>query len=285
MMKASLWILFLMLPTIANAQQFSNGSVFNYAVGDTIVSDYYDFYNGYGSSPRVHRIFETVTAKTICATNDTIYYTFFRAELWQPANGSNTPTVITSIVIQTVTNLSSSLINYSLGNTSCYISKDSTYSYCGMPVHRKWLNGFTNVCEPPELEHLFIEGIGTFTTSRVNNSYPYPGIGFQTKLVAFSKGTQTCERVGMMPTSIAKDSPQLFQVRIFPHPFDEVFTIETPTDAQLSVYNLSGQVLLQQNLLSGTNLIAADAFPPGLYFVKIQNGTAVVHQILVKETN
>src|SRR5579859_7814297 len=96
-MKKNSLLLLLMCIKLANAQTvFTNGSVYNFNVGDTIQAQCFDPWNGaqvYSYQTQI------ITNKIFSASNDTIFYTIKNILFTPPSTYS------TSVITQTITNL------------------------------------------------------------------------------------------------------------------------------------------------------------------------------------
>lgn len=267
--------LFLNLNYSSFGQNFTNGTVYNYAVGDTIVTEYLEYWNGYSTSiPLKYRFYMAITGKTICPTNDTIFYTSFNSRVdfisFQPLNTITS----SSIVTFTITDLLSSVISYSLQGADCQLQYDTTYLICGMAQHIKelLLNPDSICFEAPTVRHSAIEGIGTFMLSRSNNSFPNPGIGFETRLVSFHKGANICGTIGAMPTGVETQTQQAWQFEVYPNPVvGNLVQLKTPEAVIVEIFSLEGRKLLEQDFSVGDTHIDLSGLENGTYLLRYHN--------------
>jgi hypothetical protein len=75
------------------------------------------------------------------------------------------------------------------------------------------------------------------------------------------------------PTGIKE--PQQSLLSINPNPASSSITIETPTKGHLSIMNLNGQQLLQQEITEPKTPIGINTLPSGVYFVRLTNDKTV----------
>jgi len=75
-------------------------------------------------------------------------------------------------------------------------------------------------------------------------------------------------------------------LKVYPNPFSDSFTIETPEnmkDGELSVSNSKGQEILRQQLTGKKTEIDLDIFPAGIYCVKLVRNGEVKMQKMIKK--
>jgi photosystem II stability/assembly factor-like uncharacterized protein len=72
-------------------------------------------------------------------------------------------------------------------------------------------------------------------------------------------------------------------LRVYPNPASTYITIETNTDGKLTILNLNGQPLLQQEITEPKTCLDVHTLPSGIYIVKITGHTAVQIGKLVKQ--
>ena len=74
-MKKLFTCLLLLMFLNTKAQSFTYGSVFNYAINDTIVTDYFQYPNGWmGTNPPPVRTYRIFKQKHYSANQDTVFY-------------------------------------------------------------------------------------------------------------------------------------------------------------------------------------------------------------------
>ncbi len=61
-------------------------------------------------------------------------------------------------------------------------------------------------------------------------------------------------------------------IRVYPNPANDYITIDATSSYLLGIYDMSGRVLLQQKVNSGTNLISTEDLNSGIYIIRIENG-------------
>ncbi|MBW7866745.1 MAG: T9SS type A sorting domain-containing protein [Brumimicrobium sp.] len=77
-------------------------------------------------------------------------------------------------------------------------------------------------------------------------------------------------------------------IQINPNPIKDIFTIQLPSEFQnkeneIFVYNLMGEIVLQQKLIHTSLEVDASTYPAGAYIVKIQCPQKVFTKMMVKE--
>jgi hypothetical protein len=75
-------------------------------------------------------------------------------------------------------------------------------------------------------------------------------------------------------------------IKIFPNPAYNNITIENTTnynDIQVSIFDISGQLLLQQSLQLAKTEIDISSFAKGVYVLKVENEKGIIMEKLIKE--
>lgn len=75
-----------------------------------------------------------------------------------------------------------------------------------------------------------------------------------------------------LTVSVTENSEVAFMM--YPNPAENHITIESAKDAVVTIYSVSGQMLSQQNISEGKNIIDVSKLNAGIYFVSV-NGTMV----------
>ena len=230
-MKNICLLLFSVFCIAGKSQYFTNGSIYDYSVGDTIVTIYEFYDQGYGYNPVPTFTYRMFTGKSFSPNNDSIYYAADEVKYRGPVYPSQTPTYTYQTVAFAITNLNDTLINYDLPHdTSCQLVSDVTGQIsCGagaLNCHTKAVQSH-NCFEPPILEHTFIEGVGILVYTRSNNSMP-KGLGSKTWFIAASKVGKNCKPIGMVPNAINEMEFLRAQIKIYPNPSQGSFSIELP---------------------------------------------------------
>jgi hypothetical protein len=75
----------------------------------------------------------------------------------------------------------------------------------------------------------------------------------------------------------------ILKVNVYPNPSNGVFTVNVEESAAYTVYNLAGQVIQQGTFAGLTNQLDITAVVNGVYFLKVNSGTASATTKLVKE--
>lgn len=141
------------------AQNFTNGSVYDFNVGDTIVTSYTHL-NGSITSPEppmfTYRVF---TNKSYSPNQDTIVYTAhdvisgYTCSPCSPFGNMYVPIISSYTTNLVVTNLNASAINFAFASSTCGPRVDTSYiDDCGMHEHHAYLDNALNndsCFEPP----------------------------------------------------------------------------------------------------------------------------------------
>ncbi len=76
------------------------------------------------------------------------------------------------------------------------------------------------------------------------------------------------------PTSISENT--LESVKVYPNPVRNMLNIDNlSTEANISIYNMAGQLVISEQAVSGTNSIDLSSLSAGLYIVRMQDGNNV----------
>jgi hypothetical protein len=71
---------------------------------------------------------------------------------------------------------------------------------------------------------------------------------------------------------------QSSQILLYPNPANDIITIETsttPTQSQLSIMNINGQVLITRQITGPKTQIDISSLPGGVYFIRLTNERTV----------
>jgi Concanavalin A-like lectin/glucanases superfamily/Secretion system C-terminal sorting domain len=79
-----------------------------------------------------------------------------------------------------------------------------------------------------------------------------------------------------------KDGRKNIDFATYPNPFNNSFTLVSPLNSSLKVYNLYGSVLLSRKGLSGNEQIDLTGFPDGIYIITVCSGDQVSVSRLLK---
>ncbi len=88
------------------------------------------------------------------------------------------------------------------------------------------------------------------------------------------------------PTTGIKDKSFNNNFALYPNPAHNNITIESTSlnkDEAALIFNLQGQLLLQQSLLQNKTTIDISDFTNGMYFVKMKSNNGIVVKKFVKE--
>ena len=85
-------------------------------------------------------------------------------------------------------------------------------------------------------------------------------------------------------TNITNISEKINNPEIVPNPAENGFILEnTETNSKISIYNVSGKLILSQNIDEQNKFINIDNFETGIYFVKIFNEKSIITKKLIKQ--
>jgi hypothetical protein len=82
---------------------------------------------------------------------------------------------------------------------------------------------------------------------------------------------------------LKRDQPQ-FSISVYPNPTKGTFTLQVngaPGQLRYQVYNLKGQLLLANPIISTNTLISLDKWPSGTYFVAVTKENRIIHQLKI----
>ena len=282
-MKHIYILCFFVVSFCSSSQGFTNGSVFNYSVNDTIVTDYIQYPTGWGgpTSPPVttYRIFKQ---KHYSANQDTVFYQIEDYVVAYPGCVGCQPAVTHTVQNFVVTALNSSAINYSL--LTCHGQIDNSFvNNCGMNEHSIDAGGAFGSCFEPNQEHYrIIEGVGRFHLFRSGSG---TGFGDETKLVAYHKVSQPAcgGAIGAFPTGINEWKTEDTRLTIYPNPSNGYFTIDTKTEILFQLQNLMGEELKSAKLSPGNTLLDLTDQPQGIYILTCKTVNKIYTVKIVKQ--
>jgi hypothetical protein len=76
--------------------------------------------------------------------------------------------------------------------------------------------------------------------------------------------------------------PSLNDLQVFPNPTNSELNFESPEKGNLSVFDLSGRVILSSNSIKGKNKLDVRALPEGIYLLQLQTAESVSSARFVK---
>lgn len=83
-------------------------------------------------------------------------------------------------------------------------------------------------------------------------------------------------------TSVNKIGNVLNAVRLYPNPITADIILELPENANIIIYNSLDQVIFNQNLTDGNNVIGLESLAKGIYVVQISNASYKANYRVVK---
>lgn len=267
-------------------QNFTNGSVFNYSVGDTIIEQY-AYYSG-GSIGKVSTKLRAVIGKTVNVTGDTIRYRESRVTDTIIGNTANFQKVLVQETLDYInTNLQNVLSNeVVVGPTNpCLTQIDVGYTdTCGFKVHKKYLQkkaGPPTCNELPSLTRHYIEGLGVYQyTYSIKNPI---NIGHNSQVIfAHKVGQKTCGARVQLTTGLHENSPKRELLQLYPNPIiDNTLRLKTAEVLQLEIYSLDGRKLRELDDLVGNTNFDVSEFENGVYLLRFTNGKSIGYKKIV----
>lgn len=130
-------------------------------------------------------------------------------------------------------------------------------------------------------------GDGSSDSTSHNPSHQYLNVGFyDVKLIAINSfGSDTCYiPITIMSTEIKEEIFSEFLV--YPNPAKSKIFIDSNGnihDARISIYNIHGQLLMQQPLEQETSEIALGSLANGVYFIQLRNENSVLIRKIIKD--
>ncbi len=79
-----------------------------------------------------------------------------------------------------------------------------------------------------------------------------------------------------------KNGVENMDIAVYPNPFNDLFTLVSPMNSSMKIYNLYGSVLFSRNGLSGDEQIDLSGFPDGVYILTVCSGDQVSVSRLLK---
>jgi hypothetical protein len=102
-----------------------------------------------------------------------------------------------------------------------------------------------------------------------------PETNYTVEVEAIDAAGNRSERASLTVSTVSTLSvtpdTQMAYVRIYPNPFADVLLIETDTDLQIDIYDVTGRKALSKHLTRGINRIDCSSLPHGIYILKYGN--------------
>ena len=106
-----------------------------------------------------------------------------------------------------------------------------------------------------------------------------PGTTYTIEVEAFDAAGNTSDRAFISLSTTLSTSTGLDNINgentfsVYPNPFTDYIIVNTTADGIATIYNLSGNAILNVNLKNGSNRIDASALPKGAYMLKFNENT------------
>ena len=285
MRKITLLLIFLSKINLS-AQSFTNGSVYDFNIGDTIVTAYTHFTNAFGGSEPPMTTYRVFTNKYYSPSQDTVFYIAHDVVSGYTNAPFYIPTISSYTVKLVVTNLNASAINFAFTSSTCGPRVDTSYiNDCGMHEHHAYLDNFHNndsCFEPPTIDYRIVEGVGIFEHVLYLNGFPVFG-GNKTQLLWFRKGNKRCGDATAIPNGIQEWSITAERLRVYPNPSDGIYTVEIKGKGMFSVSNPLGERVYTNSLPEGASKIDLTNFPSGVYFMTCISENKIFTARIVKQ--
>ena len=133
---------------------------------------------------------------------------------------------------------------------------------------------------------VFCLGEGTVLTATGAITYSWNGIPGTSTIVVSPPASTSFIVSGTSGSSVCPVTTQVVSVtvlpctgirenmksglRVYPNPLTSILTVETQTDAELQLYDISGQQVIKESLLTGVHHINTGTLPGGVYFLHIR---------------
>lgn len=286
-MKKALLFSILLVVTSCFGQNFTNGVMYDFTPGDTIVSSYQYFQSWNSSSPPT-TCYRVIKNKTVSQGLDTIYYKAYDTYVDVVLNSSGFSTVYSySTSSFYITNLNAR-VSFTPNNALICLPPilDTVGLQCNQKCYHKYSNNTLsgNCFEPPKFDYMLVEGVGSFYMERIGNSNPQ-GMGYETKLIAFHKmNGAKCGTVGSIPNGINEHAADSHDIQFYPNPSSGSISVLNSDGKEIviKIISLRGELLYE--LATSEALTSCNTgIKPGIYFVQIsgKNGEQYLQNKLV----
>lgn len=84
-------------------------------------------------------------------------------------------------------------------------------------------------------------------------------------------------------TGMKHDNGMANEIHIFPNPVNDKFTIQSLQKAIIEIYNIQGQIIIQQQLKQGKTIIDISELAKGVYILRVNNNEKAEVTKIVKE--
>ncbi len=261
-MKTTLQFILVLLLSFGSrqmeAQSLSNAQVYDFNVGDIILSNYHN-YGMWGNSGPPSYTTQTVLSKFYSSNADTLYYTF-QSETYQPAAcQACTASYSSAITSQFIVDLDSVAVH---GNqTTCFAIEDTSYfAFCNKQVWEKHSVIDTGCFEPVTNTTLLIAGLGGPYFEKYE---PMGPMYSEHKLMAYRKFQDTC---GVLLSIYEKTDPAESAINVFPNPVSTALQFSNTKDyASFCIFDSFGRMLMNSQI-QGSNVDVS----------KLKNGTYLI---------
>ncbi len=116
-------------------------------------------------------------------------------------------------------------------------------------------------------------------TSPVNGIFQFNNIIFKDGFYALGYATEEFPVTGW--NAIPESS--FTKLVLAPNPVNDMLNIQgVPMNTQIKIFNLTGNVLYQENLHSNQNTISLSELNPGFYFIELQTGKEKIIKKIIK---
>jgi len=112
-------------------------------------------------------------------------------------------------------------------------------------------------------------------------NYEITRTGYASKSGTINIGTDNVlEQVELTPTVSIEEEAEQF-VNIYPNPNSGNFTISTSDKYEISIYNLSGKLILKDKILKGTKTIDLSQYGTGIYLIQFRDNTNIFYKKVI----
>ncbi len=113
------------------------------------------------------------------------------------------------------------------------------------------------------------------------NSDPYVYGGYSASGGGFWDGTTNVS--GFIDVLTGVDEGNLQSLTVYPNPTQGIFQVTFSVPSRARILNALGTVLLDRELLQGTQSFDISGFAKGVYYLQITTGEKIIHQTIIKQ--
>jgi len=275
-------------PLLKSQTVLTKGQIYDYTINDE-----FHYFNSY-TSPNATRF--SIVGKHFSALNDTVFYLRHFDNYYTQFNNNPAPHLdyFFNSYNDTVyyTNLDipydSAFINWPVNDTAGNWFSDTLFysSYwCGNLIY-KYTVCMNCIFEGNYYSFQYGQGLGLVESI---HQYPgYPQINDAYYLKYYKKGSVSCGIPDTTTLSINNNKKITPTIFIYPNPSSDKLIIDLQEfinlqNANLSIYNIQGELFLQQIITDVKTELNINKFAKGIYVIKANNDNTIMISRFVKE--